>query len=300
MEAQTTMPMPIASDDIRNKIYTIRGVQVMLDSDLAQLYQVETKALNQAVKRNADRFPKHFMFQLQEKELHDLRSQFVTSNDLSSRGGRRYLPFAFTEQGVAMLSAILHSDTAIKTSISIMNAFVSLRHYLSDYGLIFQRLDRVELKQLETDEKFRQIFKQLETPRQDKAVIFFKGQMWDAVSCIEEIIRKADHSVILIDGYVDKGTLDMLSRKKQGVSVEIDTSEKNCILTEKEISAFRSQHGNLEIRYTNEFHDRFLILDNKVLYHIGASIKDAGKKAFEISKSEDSVILEAVLERLQA
>ncbi len=299
MEAQTAMPMPIASDDIRNKIYTIHGVQVMLDSDLAQLYQIETGTLNRQVKRNMNRFPEDFCFQLIQQEYDDLKCQIgIASSD--SHGGRRTLPWVFTEQGISMLSSVIHTDISIKANIGIMRSFVKMRHYLADNAIILQRLDRIELKQLESDERFRQIFKQLETPRQDKAVIFFKGQMWDAVSCIEEIIRKADHSVILIDGYVDKGSLDMLSRKKQGVSVEIHTSEKNCILTEKEISAFRSQHGNLEIRYTNEFHDRFLILDNKVLYHIGASIKDAGKKAFEISKSEDSVILEAVLEKLQA
>ena len=173
-----------------------------------------------------------------------------------------------------------------------------MRHYLADNAMVFQRLDRIELKQLEADEKFRKIFSQLEQPRPDKAVIFFKGQMWDATSCIEEIISKAEKSIILIDNYVDRKTLDLLSRKKAGIPVEIHTSEKNCKLTEKEISDFKDQYGPLVIRTTDEFHDRFLILDNRVLYHIGASIKDAGKKAFEISLNEDEGILKGILSRL--
>ena len=179
-----------------------------------------------------------------------------------------------------------------------MKAFVAMRHYLADNAMVFQRLDRIELKQLEADEKFKKIFNQLEQPRPNKAVIFFKGQMWDATSCIEEIINKAEKSIILIDNYVDRKTLDLLSRKKPEIPVEIHTSEKNCRLTEKEISDFKDQYGPLEIRTTDEFHDRFLILDNRELYHIGASIKDAGKKAFEISLNEDEGILKGILSRL--
>ena len=286
-------------EDIRTRIYVIRGAQVMLDSDLAQLYQVETKTLNQAVKRNPERFPADFMFQLQSKEFNSLRSQFVTSNNANSRGGRRYLPFVFTENGVAMLSAVLRSEKAVKISIAIIRAFVSMRHFLVDNGMVFQRLDRIELKQMEADEKFRQIFSQLDAPKQDRAIIFFKGQMWDAVNCIEEIISKAEKSVILIDGYVDRNTLAMLAGKKAGVSVSIYTSEKTCRITEQESKAFNNQYGPLNIRFTNEFHDRFLILDEKELYHIGASIKDAGKKAFEISINEDEQLLDALLRRLK-
>ena len=183
MEAQTAMPMPIASDDIRNKIYTIRGVQVMLDSDLAQLYQIETGALNRQVKRNMNRFPEDFCFQLKQREYDVLKCQIGIANS-DNHGGRRTLPWVFTEQGISMLSSVIHTDISIKANIGIMRSFVKMRHYLADNAIILQRLDRVELKQLETDEKFRQIFKQLETPRQDKAVIFFKGQMWDAASTV--------------------------------------------------------------------------------------------------------------------
>ena len=291
--------LEITAEQIRSRIYTIRGVQVMLDYDLAQLFQVETRILNQAVKRNIERFPERFCFQLTEKELTESKSQIVILNGGQGRGNNvKYMPHVFTEEGVAMLSAVLRSSIAVSVSIRVMDAFVAMRHYLADNAMVFQRLDRIELKQLEADEKFKKIFSQLEQPRPDKAVIFFKGQMWDATSCIEEIISKAEKSIILIDNYVDRKTLDLLSRKKPEIPVEIHTSEKNCNLTEKEISDFRNQYGPLVIRTTDEFHDRFLILDIKHLYHIGASIKDAGKKAFEISLNEDEGILKGILSRL--
>ena len=291
------LELEISAEQIRRRIYTVRGIQVMLDSDLAQLYHVETKRINESVKRNLKRFPSDFCFTLTQEEFEQvsLKSQTATSN---SRGGRRKLPKVFSEQGVAMLSAVLSSDFALEVSVNIMKAFVAMRHYLADNAMVFQRLDRIELKQLEADEKFKSIFSQLEQPRPDKAVIFFKGQMWDATSCIEEIISKAEKSVILIDGYVDRKTLDLLSRKKAGIPVGIHTSEKNCNLTEKEISDFSNQYGPLIVKTTDEFHDRFLILDNKELYHIGASVKDAGKKAFEISLNEDDEILKGILSRL--
>ena len=280
---------------IKDRIYTIRGVQVMLDADLAQLYHVETKALNQAMKRNTNRFPSQFCFQLTKKE----RDELVTTCDRLARlKHSSTYPYVFSESGVAMLSAVLHSEIAVKTSVSIMNAFVSMRHYLTDNSLVFQRLDRIELKQLETDDKVNQLFKQLEKPEPDKAVIFFKGQMWDASSCIEQILEKAEREIILIDSYVDRKTLDMLSRKKTGVSVLMFTSASGNRITEKEISDFNAQYPSLEVGITDEFHDRFLILDRRKMYHIGASIKDAGKKAFEISPNEDPKVLECILGRL--
>lgn len=197
-----------------------------------------------------------------------------------------------------MLSSVLRSEIAVSIGIRIVRSFVSMRHYLADNAMVFRRLDRIELKQLEADEKFRQIFSQLDAPKQDRAVVFFKGQMWDAVNCIEEIISKAEKSIILIDGYVDRNTLAMLTGKKTGVSITLYTSEKNCRITERESKAFNTQYGPLDIRFTNEFHDRFLILDNKELYHIGASVKDAGKKAFEIGLNENQKLLDAILKRL--
>ena len=197
-----------------------------------------------------------------------------------------------------MLATVLRSSTAITASIQIMKAFISMRHFIEDNALVFQRLRDIDLKLLEHDDEIEQLFKQLEQPRQDKAVIFFKGQMWDATSCIEDIISHATKTIILIDGYVDKNTLDMFTDKKPEVSLTIYTNKKNCKVTDKEFRDFNGQYGPLDIRYSDEFHDRFLILDNKELYHIGASIKDAGKKAFEISLNEDRKILEAILQRL--
>ena len=284
-----------SQEDIRSRIYTIRGAQVMLDSDLAAIYGYSTTAFNQQVKNNAAKFEgDDFMFQLSHDEYIDLISKNLTS----SWGGRRKLPYAFTESGIYMLMTVLKGELAIMQSRTLIRAFREMRKFLTENGLIFQRLDRIELKQLEADEKFNQIFKQLEAPRPDKAVIFFKGQMWDATSCIEDIIGRAKEAIILIDGYVDKNTLDMICGKKSGVSATIYTIQKNCKVTEKEFKDFNSQYGPLEIKYTDEFHDRFLILDNKELYHIGASIKDAGKKAFEISLNEDRILLDAILKRL--
>ena len=285
----------VSNESIRERIFTIRDNQVMLDSDLAELYHVSTKALNQAVKRNASRFPKEFCFQLTPEEKNEL----VTNCDRLARIKHSSVcPYAFSESGVAMLSALLHSEVAIKTSIAVMNAFVELRHYLANNALVFSRLDRMEHKQIETDIKIKQLFRQLEVSNQGKSVIFFKGQLWDAVSCIEKIIEAAEKTIILIDNYVDKETLDLLSKKKKDVHVKIYTHCKHCNLTEKEISAFNTQYKELEVLSTDEFHDRFLLLDEKELYHIGASIKDAGKRAFEISLTDEPNIVKSILERL--
>ena len=286
----------ISFDDIHSKIHTIRGVQVMLDSDLASIYGYTTSRFNEQISNNKERFKgDEFSFILTKQEFTNLISEKSTS----SWGGRRKLPRAFTESGVYMLMTVLRGDLAVQQSRFLIRAFKAMRDYLADNAMVFQRLDRLELKQMEMDESIGKIFKQLETPKPDKAVIFFKGQMWDATSCIEEIISHAESSITLIDGYVDRRTLDMLSGKKSGVPVIIHTDRNHCSLTEKEITDFNSQYGPLEIRFTDEFHDRFLILDDKELYHIGASIKDAGKKAFEISLNEDRKILEAIFARIE-
>jgi len=180
--------------NIKEKIYVIRGVQVMLDSDLASIYGYDVRSFNQQVRRNITRFPSDFMFELTKQEISLVKSQIVISRETNyfsgQEGGRRKAPLAFTEQGIYMLASVLRGDLAEKQSIFIMRSFKAMRDYLADNAMVFQRLDRIELKQLESDEKFRQIFKQLEQSRQDKAIIFFKGQMWDATNCIEEIISK--------------------------------------------------------------------------------------------------------------
>ena len=290
------LELELTAEQIRSRIYTIRGVQVMLDSDLAIIYGYTTARFNEQVSNNKERFQgDDFSFFLTEKEFANLMSK----KSISSWGGRRKPPRVFTESGVYMLMTVLRGELAIRQSRFLIRTFNEMRHYLADNAMVFQRLDRIELKQLEADEKFNQIFSQLEQPRPDKAVIFFKGQMWDATICIEEIICKADKSIILIDNYVDRKTLDLLSRKRAGVSVNIYTSEKNCSLTEKEISDFSAQYGPLKIRTTDEFHDRFLILDDKELFYCGASVKDAGKKAFAIGRIHDGEYLRGILSRIQ-
>ncbi len=223
-----TKNLILSDNNIKNRIFTIRGVQVMLDRDLAELYGVTTKALNQAVKRNIERFPESFMFQLTQEEVDFLRSQIVTSNNNWSK--RRFLPYAFTEQGVSMLSAVLKSKTAIEVSIKIIDAFVTMRRFLSANAQIFQRIDRIELKQLEYDKKFDEIFKALENKEQ-KQGIFFNGQVFDAYKFVSDLIKKAKNKIVLIDNFVDESVLVLFGKRKKGVSVTIYTKKNNKTIT---------------------------------------------------------------------
>ena len=283
--------------EIQSMIYTFRGRQVMLDSDLARLYQVETKVFNQAVKRNIDRFPENFRFQLTDSEFENLRSQIVTSS-LSGHGGRRFMPYVFTEQGIAMLSAVLKSDVAVEVSVKIMNSFVEMRNFLLSNREMFNRLDRVELKQLETDKKLEEVFDYIATTKEVKQKIFFNGQIYDAFSLMVEIVEKAEKELILIDNYVDVNTLNILSKKKDGVNVLIVTSG-NGNLTDKDIAKFNSQYPKLAVKISKDFHDRFFIIDRNEVYHIGASIKDAGKKSFGITKLEEHDLIDSLLGKVR-
>ena len=287
MENDTEV-ISLEAGDIKRRIFTIRGRQVMLDSDLAELYRIQTKIFNQSVNRNIERFPERFRFQLTKEEFTSLRSQIVTSK---GRGGRRYMPFVFTEQGIAMLSAVLKSDIAVKVSISIMDAFVEMRHFIANNAALFERISKVELKQLEyqkkTDERLDQIFECIGDQKETNQKLFFDGQIYDAFSLLIELIQKADQEIILVDGYVDVSTLNVLAKKKSGVSVTIYTFKKTK-LTAQDVAAFNAQYPQLDVKYTNVFHDRFLILDRKTVYHIGASLKDAGKKCFGITLMKDA------------
>lgn len=292
--------------DIKSMIYVIRNKQVMLDSDLAMLYQVETRVFNQAVKRNIARFPDSFRFQISKDEYEALRSQIVTSKEEDAKGnkkgGRRYLPYVFTEQGIAMLSAVLRSDVAIQVSINIMNAFVEMRRFIANNALLFERISNIELKQLEyqkqTDEKLEQIFEYISGHEEAGQKVFFDGQIYDAFSLIVSLIQKAEKEITLIDGYVDVGTLDLLSKKKENVSVTIYT-QKRTRLTKKDVENFNAQYPALEVKYTKVFHDRFLILDRDTAYHVGASLKDAGKKCIGINLIQDAGIIRDILQRLE-
>ena len=287
----------VDNKEIQSMIYTFRGRQVMLDSDLAMLYQVETKYLNRQRNRNAERFPEDFCFQLSKEEYEILRCQNVTSKKENGSGGRRYLPYVFTEQGIAMLSSVLKSEVAAKASINIMRAFVEMRKFLISNNEMFARLDRVELKQLETDKKLEEVFDYIATTKEVKQKIFFNGQIYDAFSLMVEIVEKAEKELILIDNYVDVNTLNILSKKKDGVNVLIVTSG-NGNLTEKDIAKFNSQYPKLTVKISKDFHDRFLIIDRKEVYHIGASIKDAGKKSFGITKLELEDLTKSLLAKV--
>ena len=279
----------ITRQEIENRIYTIRGQQVMLDSDLARIYQVETKVFNQAVKRNTERFTESFRFQLTQEEFDtvNLRSQIVTSS--LNYGGRRYQPYVFTEQGIAMLSAVLRSDIAIKVSIEIMNAFVEMRKILVDNAALFHRLDKIELKQIAADQKFEEIFKALETGKlHSEKGIFYDGQIFDSYAFVSDIIRSGQSSIILIDNYVDDTVLTLLGKRNDNVTATIYTKSISNQLR-LDVQRYNSQYAPVEVKIFSDSHDRFLIIDNIELYHIGASLKDLGKKWFAFSKMDVEV-----------
>ena len=284
--------------EIQNLIYTIRDKQVMIDSDLAGLYQVETKYLNRQRSRNADRFPEDFCFQLTKEEYEVLRCQNVTSKNEEGSGGRRYMPYMFTEQGIAMLSAVLKSDIAVDVSIKIMDTFVRMRNFFISNKDMFARLDRVELKQIETDKKLEEVFNYIASNTEVKQKIFFDGQIYDAFSFIADLIGKAQSKLILIDNYVDVNTLNILCKKRSGVDVLIATAGKGS-LTTKDINKFNAQYPSLSVKTTTDFHDRFLIIDDKEGYFIGASIKDAGKKSFAITKMEDGKMVQELINKVR-
>jgi len=278
----------VNDENIQNKIYTIRGLQVMLDEELARLYHVETKTFNQAVKRNIARFPEHFRFQLTKEEYeYILRSQIVTlkenlNKDMRGRH-RKYLPYVFTEQGVSMLSAVLRSDIAIEVSIKIIDTFVNMRRFLLSNASIFQRLDNIEYKLLKHDENFDKVFKAIEN-KDIKPIqgIFFNGQIYDAYAFVNDLLKRAKKEVILIDNYIDDTNLTLFS-KYSDVKFTIITHKISEQL-ELDVQKYNSQYNNLQIKTSDKFHDRFLIIDNKETYHIGASLKDLGKKVFAFSK----------------
>lgn len=271
------------TENIKNLIYTIREKQVMLDSDVAMLYRCETRIINQAVKRNIDRFPERFCFKLTEREVENLKSQFVISSlTKENYGGRRKLPTVFTEQGIAMLSGILKNEIAIKVSISIMDAFIEMRKFIATNGQVFERLTNVEYKLLEQnkmltdhEKKFEKVFDELQKNEKTefKQKIFFNGQIWDSYSLIIDIIKRAKNKILIIDNYIDDSILKMVQKKNENVEVIILTSQNNN-LTKLDIQKFNKQYPTLKVSYTNKFHDRFIVIDNKELYHCGASLKD--------------------------
>jgi hypothetical protein len=310
------------NDDIQSRIYTIRNVQVMLDSDLAKFYGVETRVLNQAVKRNSERFPQEFSFQLTADENNLLRSQIVTLENgsnlriqidtskneqnlksqfvISSWGGKRTAPYVFTEQGVAMLSGVLKSAKAVQISIQVINAFVAMRRFIAANAEVFQRLGAVERKQIEhkveADQKFEQIFNAIEERSiKPKQGIFFDGQIFDAYQFVSDLIRTARKSIIVIDNYIDDGVLVLLSKANKKVQITILTKTISQQLA-LDLKKYNEQYPAITIKEFPNSHDRFLIIDGKTVYHFGASLKDLGKKWFAFSKLDKDAF--KLLERL--
>ena len=284
---------------IEDMIYEIRGKQVMLDSDLAKLYECAngTKTINQAVKRHINRFPERFMFRLTEEEVKIFsRSQLGT---LKGRGHNiKYLPYVFTEQGIAMLSGVLKNNIAIEVSINIMRAFIEMRKFINTNKNLFEKVinieNKMEKKFIEQDKKFDIIFDQLQLEENIKQRIFFDGQIYDAYSLIIDIIKRANKKILIIDNYIDDSVLKMLAKKKKHVEVAILTSDKTNIQN-IDIQKFNKEYPILKVAKTNKFHDRFIIIDNKEMYHLGASIKDLGKKCFGINKIEDKEIIGKII-----
>ena len=277
---------------IENLIYQIRGRQVMLDSDVAKLFGYTTKDLNRNVKNNISRFPENYCFRLTEEEYKNLRCKIFTSSLEENYGGRRYLPYVFTEYGITMLAGILKSEIAVKASLKIVDTFINMRNFIRENKDIFKRLTTVEYKMLEYDENFEKIFNALEPKKLERQKIFFNGEIYDSYSLIIDLIKEANGRIIIIDNYIDKSILDMLIYKKENVRVELITSSH--YLTKTDISKFNKQYPNLNIKYSNIFHDRFIIIDS-CLYHLGASLKDLGKKCFGINKIEDIEYLNKIL-----
>ena len=305
-EKAEIVPVTIQVNDIGNLIYTIRDKQVMLDHDLAALYGYEVKRLNEQVKRNIARFPDDFMFQLTREEVEAVKSQFATSPNSNfysgQEGGRRKPPYAFTEQGIYMLATVLKGEVAEQQSIFIMRAFREMRRFIANNALLFEKVSHIELKQLEyqksTDEKFDKVFQYIEDHAESEQKIFFDGQIYDAFSLITAIIKKAQKEIILIDGYADIDTLNILAKKNSGVGIKMYTYS-SAQLTNRDIANFNAQYPALTVKRTQVFHDRFIILDGMTAYHIGASLKDVGKKCFGISLIDDPVLVTSLLNRLQ-
>ena len=289
--------------DIENKILVIRGQQVMLDFDLAEIYGYTVKALNQQVKRNINRFPADFMFQLTRDEVDLVKSQIVTSPKqkyfAGQEGGVRKLPYAFTEQGIYMLATVLHGELAEQQTIFIMRAFREMRLFIRNNSRVFAEIDSIkqhliesDIHHKENDRKILELFDKMDKYKiEEKQGIFFQGQIFDAYAKFESFIAEAEKEIVLIDNYVDLTVLERFAKKKNGVKVTIFTCLKTKI-TSLDIQKFNEQYPLLDLNHTEKIHDRFLIIDNKILYHIGASLKDLGKKCFAFEIMDSSWIQE--------
>ena len=274
--------LTLSQQYIENRIFTIRGKQVMFDRDLAEMYQVEVKRLNEQVKRNIDRFPETFRFQLNSQEKDELVANCDRFESLKHSAVN---PYAFTEQGVAMLSAVLRSEIAVKVSIQIMNAFVELRKLVGQETLQHLRLSSIENKLIEHDQKFNKLFTALENNELPQRGVYFDGQVYDAYQFVSDVIKNAKSSIILIDNYIDDSILTLFSKRKKNVTATIYTASISKQLR-LDLEKHNAQYPDVKAELFKQSHDRFLIIDEKELYHIGASLKDLGKKWFAFSRMD--------------
>ncbi|MBR4138317.1 MAG: ORF6N domain-containing protein [Bacteroidales bacterium] len=288
--------------EIEDRIFIIRGVQVMIDRDLADIYEVKTKRLNEQVKRNIERFPERFMFQLSDNESDKLVAncdRFKTLKHSSSN------PYAFTEQGVSMLASVLNSEAAVQKSIKIIDAFVAMRRFIQSNAKLFIELDHLRKEVSETnahlqenDRKIEHILTIMDKYKiEDRQKLFFDGQIYDAFTFMVSLVQKAEKEIILIDNYAGVGTLDVLSKKKDNVDVQLFTSKKAKI-AQSDIDKFNAQYPTITLNYTETFHDRFLIIDSSTAYSIGSSVKDAGKRCFAVTQIYEKWMVKMILERL--
>ena len=299
--------IPATDDFIKSRIFTVRGLQVVVDRDLAELYGVQTKVLNQAVKRNANRFPPEFMFVLAKDETEEL----VTNCDRFASMKHSSVPMrAFSEHGVIMVASVLKSDIAAQISVRITRVFVAMRKALASIAPILMRIDNVEQRQIadrtrneenqrRNEERFDTIFRAMAGGDFPPQKVFFEGKHYDAYSFAKKLVRKAAKKIVLVDGYSDEVTLDILSQKKGGVAVLVATSQKmiDKHLTSVAVEKFNKQSPMLTVKATGAFHDRFLILDDKELYHFGASLKDLGRQYCAVSKM-DAMFIPSILQRI--
>lgn len=301
----------ISEEQIKSKIYNIRGKEVMLDSDLAEIYGYTqgVKALKQAVKRNIEKFPEDFCFELTDEESKIIWSQIVTKkSNIEKRGGKYKNPYVFTEYGVTMLSSVLRTTNAVKVSVAIVRAFVSMRHFILDNKDIFQNIININNEMLETkrelltnkekiiehENKLEQIFNSFNII-ENKEYIFFDGQIYDSYSKIVEIMKKAKRKLVIIDSYADKSVLDMISKIKTSTILIAKTLG---LLNKIDIEKYQKQYDNLKIIFSDIFHDRFIIIDDDIIYHLGASINYAGNKIFALNKLEDKELKKLLIERI--
>ena len=280
--------------DIENMIYEIRGKQVMLDSDLARLYEVETKQLNRQVKRNIERFDEDFMFQLTDIEYKNLKCQIGTSGS-SNYGGRRTIPYVFTEMGITTLASVLHSEVAIRMSKKIIRAFVMMRHYISSNLIEQKHINNLVLEDHDKIKALEESFDKLEEKRKNSD-IYFNGQIFDAYYKIYQIFNSAKRNLIIVDAYADNTILDIIKRLNVGVTI---ITKFDNLLTNQDIKKYNMQYHNLKVIYNNTFHDRYFIIDDNEVYHCGTSINRIGYKTFSIARISDSEVYDSLLNKIK-